>query len=228
MLFPSSSAPFLRLAGCKFDYNCIMHIILTHEQADFDALGALLGAHLLNEKAIPVLPRRINRNGRAFITLYGAELPFVEARDLPAQPIETVTLVDTQSLNTMKGMSSATRIHVIDHHPLRDDLPQGWVVQGERLGACTTHFVEILSQHNGSLNVIPVTLLLLGIYEDTGSLTYVGTTPRDVRAAAYLLEHAASLRIAAQYLNPPLSPEQLRAYDHLLSVAERTPSMGTP
>ncbi|MDZ4158741.1 MAG: DHH family phosphoesterase, partial [Anaerolineaceae bacterium] len=197
-----------------------MHIILTHEQADFDALGASLGAYLLNEKAIPILPRRINRNGRAFVTLYGAELPFVEARDLPPEPIETVTLVDTQSLNTMKGMSAATRVHVIDHHPLRRDLPEDWIVRGERLGACTTHFVEILSEHNGNLSVINATLLLLGIYEDSGSLTYVGTTPRDIRAAAYLLEHGASLRIANQYLNPPLSPEQRRVYDLLLSVAE--------
>ena len=55
-----------------------MQLILTHEQADFDAMGAALGAYLMNERAIPVLPRRMNRNVRAFITLYGPELPFVE------------------------------------------------------------------------------------------------------------------------------------------------------
>ncbi len=55
-----------------------MHIILTHEQADFDAIASLLGAHLLLETAIPVLPRRMNRNVRAFLALYGAELPFVD------------------------------------------------------------------------------------------------------------------------------------------------------
>jgi tRNA nucleotidyltransferase (CCA-adding enzyme) len=49
-----------------------MHIILTHEQADFDALASLLGAHLVDERAIPVLPRRMNRNVHAFVTLYGA------------------------------------------------------------------------------------------------------------------------------------------------------------
>ena len=35
-----------------------MRLILTHEQADFDALASLLGAHLLDEEAIPVLPMR--------------------------------------------------------------------------------------------------------------------------------------------------------------------------
>ena len=51
--------------------------------ADFDALASMLGAYLLDDSAIPVLPRRMNRNVRAFVTLYGAELPFVDPRDLP-------------------------------------------------------------------------------------------------------------------------------------------------
>jgi tRNA nucleotidyltransferase (CCA-adding enzyme) len=197
-----------------------MHIILTHEQADFDALGALLGAHLLDEHAIPVLPRRINRNARAFITMYGAELPFVDARDLPAQPIESVTLVDTQSLNTLKGMSQKTRVHVVDHHPRRSDLPDNWTIQLNQLGACTTRFVEELNEINGNLSMIQATLLLLGVHEDTGSLTYASTTARDAQAVAYLLDQGASLRLANQYLNPPLSDEQRQVYEQLLSAVE--------
>ncbi|MEN4099516.1 MAG: CBS domain-containing protein, partial [Anaerolineaceae bacterium] len=192
----------------------------THEQADFDALAALLGVHLLDEHAIPVLPRRINRNARAFITMYGAELPFVEARELPAGPIETVTLVDTQSLNTLKGMSKKTRVHVVDHHPRRNDLPEEWTVRLHQLGACTTRFVEELRETNGNLTMIHATLLLLGIHEDTGSLTYANTTARDAQAVAYLLDQGASLRLAIEYLNPPLSIEQRRVYQQLLSAAE--------
>ncbi|HSV85402.1 MAG TPA: CBS domain-containing protein, partial [Levilinea sp.] len=197
-----------------------MHIILTHEQADFDALAALLGVHLLDEHAIPVLPRRINRNARAFITMYGAELPFVEARELPPGPIETVTLVDTQSLNTLKGMSKKTRVHVVDHHPRRSDLPGEWTVRLHQLGACTTRFVEELRETNGNLTMIHATLLLLGIHEDTGSLTYTSTTARDAQAVAYLLDQGASLRLAIEYLNPPLSIEQRRVYEQLLSASE--------
>jgi tRNA nucleotidyltransferase (CCA-adding enzyme) len=95
-----------------------MDVILTHEQADFDALGAMLGAYLMNEKAVAVLPRRMNRNVRSFLTLYGADLPFIDVRDLPNEAIKSVTLVDTQSLITLKGMSKRTIIHVVDHHQL--------------------------------------------------------------------------------------------------------------
>ncbi|MFZ3080079.1 MAG: hypothetical protein WA109_10360, partial [Bellilinea sp.] len=197
-----------------------MHVILTHEQADFDALAALLAARILNERALAVLPRRVNRNVRAFLNLYGAELPFIEARDLPSEPIETITLVDTQSLITLKGHTKKTKVHVVDHHQLRDDLPGDWTVVNDQLGACTTILTEDIRDHNGPLSVLQATTLLLGIYEDTGSLTYISTTARDVRTVAYLLDQGASLRIASEFLNPPLSEEQREIYNSLLQSAE--------
>jgi tRNA nucleotidyltransferase (CCA-adding enzyme) len=192
-----------------------MHIILTHEQADFDALASLLGAHLLHEDALPVLPRRMNRNVRAFLALYGVDFPFVDPRDLPNQPIERVTLVDTQSLTSVRGMSAETRVQVIDHHPLRSGLPDDWDVHTDEIGATTTLLIEALHLSNGLLSSLQATLLLLGIYEDTGSLTYTRTSARDMRAAALMLERGASLQIANSFLNHPLSPPQQDLYERL-------------
>ncbi len=198
-----------------------MHVILTHEQADFDAVAAELGAFLLNERALPILPRRMNRNVRSFITLYGAELPFIEARDIPPGSIRAITLVDTQALVTLKGMGQNTTVEVIDHHQPRADAPANWNVRTDKTGACTTLFVEQLQENNhANLSEVQASLLLLGIYEDTGSLTYAGTTVRDVRAAAFLMEQGASLRIVGDYLNPPLSSEQRQLYDRLLTSSE--------
>lgn len=197
-----------------------MHVILTHEQADFDAMGALLGACLMDPRTLPVLPRRMNRNLRTFISLYGGELPFVEARDLPPRPINQVTLVDTQSLVTLRGMTTAAAVRVIDHHQAREDLPETWKVQVDPVGACTTLFVENLQEKTHRLSPIEATLLLLGIYEDTGALTYVSTTARDMRAAAFLLDSGASLRILSEYLNPPLTHDQRTVFDRLVAAAE--------
>jgi tRNA nucleotidyltransferase (CCA-adding enzyme) len=80
--------------------------------------------------------------------------------------------------------------------------------------------VEYLHDRNGLINPTQATLMLLGIYEDTGSLTYASTTSRDIRGAAYLVDHGASLKIAADYLNPPLSPDQRMLYDRLLDSAQ--------
>ena len=197
-----------------------MNIILTHEQADFDALASLLGAHLLNETSIPVLPRRMNRNVSAYITLYGVELPFVDPRDLSGDQIQSVTLVDTQSMVSLKGMDSNTFVQVIDHHPKRDNLPSDWQVTIDETGANTTLFVEALVAHDSDLTTIQATLLLLGIYEDTGSLTYSRTTARDLNAASFLLERGANLEIAADFLNHPLSSQQQELYDELRTAAQ--------
>ncbi len=197
-----------------------MHIILTHEQADFDALASLLGAYLLYDTALPVLPRRMNRNVSAFLSLYGTEIPFVDPRDLPSGAIEAVTLVDTQSMVSIKGVSADTRVQVVDHHPLREDLPDDWSITSVELGATTTILVEWLREHGGILSTIQATLMLLGIYEDTGSLTYTRTTARDLRAAAYLLEQGANLQIVADFLNHPLSNDQQEIYDLLRASTE--------
>lgn len=195
-------------------------MILTHDQADFDAMATTLGAWLLDESSQPILPARLNRNVRRFLNLYISELPFVEIRDLSSEPVERITLVDTQSMATLKGFSSKTLVQIIDHHSLRPDLPEGWQTTIEKIGAATTFFVEHLQDHLHSLSIIQATLLLLGIYEDTGSLSYASTTPRDIRAAAALVEVGASLRIAADFLNPALSEAQKKLYDSMLPLVE--------
>ncbi len=197
-----------------------MHVILTHEQADFDALASLFAASMLNKQAVPVLPRRLNRNLHAFLTLYGREFPFIDPRDLSGEKIESALLVDTQSLVTLKGMGKKTRIRVVDHHPLRENLPEDWKITIEKVGATVTLLTENLRDANEHLSALQATLLLLGIYEDTGSLTYASTTPRDARAAAWLLEQGASLNIAVDFLNSPLSPRQRAVYEQLSSNAK--------
>ncbi len=193
-----------------------MEVILTHENTDFDALASLLGAWKLYPDATPVLPRRLNHNLRHFLALYCDELPFVEADDLPHHRIEGVILVDTQALTKLKGMNSRTKVHMIDHHTIAGELRPGMSYSGEEIGATTTLLVEQISQDRLRLSPVEATLLLLGIYEDTGSLSYPTTTPRDVRCAAWLLEQGASLEVVNKFLHHPLSEEQRQLYDQLL------------
>ncbi len=197
-----------------------MEVILTHENTDFDALASLLGAWKLYPDAIPVLPRRLNRNLRHFLAIYCDELPFVQADELRRRPIEQIILVDTQVLTRLKGMSSKIRVHIIDHHALTRELAPGMTYSGEEIGATTTLLVEEISRVRLSLSPIEATLLLLGIYEDTGSLSYPTTTSRDLRCAAWLLDHGASLEVVNKFLHHPLSEEQRHLYDQLLENSQ--------
>jgi len=197
-----------------------MDIILTHERTDFDGLASLLGAYLLDKNLIPVLPRQLNRNVEAFLMLYGVELPFLDPRDLTGEPIESVCLVDTQSMTSIKGMVSDPKVKVIDHHPLRVDVPENWEKIIRKTGASATIFVQAIQEMDLLLTPIQATLLLLGIYEDTGSLTYTRTTAEDIFAAGILVERGASLSIVSDYINHPLSLAQQKIYEDLRACSE--------
>jgi tRNA nucleotidyltransferase (CCA-adding enzyme) len=170
--------------------------------------------------ARPLLPNKINRNVRHFLNIYRDELPLVNAKDLPREAVEHVLLVDTQHIQTVRGMQEDTAIRVIDHHPLQTDLDPAWEVTVDETGATTTLLCETLQQNQASLTRIEATLLLLGIYEDTGSLLYGTTTPRDARAAAWLMEQGASLDVVNDFLHHPLADEQRALYEDLIEDAE--------
>ena len=197
-----------------------MQLILTHENTDFDALASQLAAWKLYSQARPVLPRRPNRNLRDFLTLYWDELPYMRYEDLPRRmEVERIILVDTQTLVTPKGMTDETVVQIIDHHPLSRDLPPYWTYSGEAVGATVTLLVEQIIADGLALSPVEATLLALGIYEDTGSLSYPTTTVRDLRCATWLAEHGANLAVVSDFLHHPLTEQQLALYDALLDSA---------
>jgi len=190
-------------------------IILTHEHTDFDALASMLAAARLYPQAVPVLPRQMNRNLESFLAVYRDALPFVRLEDLPRRRIDHVILVDTQTVQPVRGMHAGVTGQIIDHHPAMRELPADWTFFGEEVGATTTLLVEKLVEQGISVSPIEATLLTLGIYEDTGGLSYETTTPRDLRSAGWLLESGANLLIVDKFLHHPLTDEQRQLYQQL-------------
>lgn len=196
-------------------------LILTHENTDFDGLASQLAAWKLYPQAIPVLPRRPNRNLRDFLTLYWDELPYARYEDLPRRmEVERIILVDTQTLITPRGMTDDTVVQIIDHHPLSREMPPGWSYVGEEVGATVTLLLERIIEKRLPVTRVEATLLTLGIYEDTGSLIYPTTTARDLHCAAWLAEQGANLSVVADFLHHPLTEQQLALYNALLDSAQ--------
>lgn len=199
-----------------------MKLILTHPNADFDAVAASLAAHKLHPDATPVLPERVNRNVHHFLTLYRSGLPFLFEQEFRPRQVEQIILVDTQRLPAVAGLKKNTPVDIIDHHHpfTRDDLKPHETFLSEDVGAATTILVERIQEQHIPLNPLEATLLALGIYEDTGSLSYGTTTPRDIRAAAWLLEQQAVLDTVRRFLTPPLNEEQQALFEKLMDNAE--------
>lgn len=196
-----------------------MRLIQTHEKSDFDAVASQLGAKKLYPEATALLSHQLNRNVRQFLNLYWDALPFVRAEDWRRQKVDSVILVDSQALSNVRGMVREPEVHVIDHHTGHSE-KSGWTYEVEPVGATVTLLVEKLRAKGQLLTALEATLLLLGVYEDTGALTYDTTSARDIHAAAWLLEQGAQLDVVRRYLNIALSPAQQALYEELLSGLE--------
>lgn len=202
-------------------YNDFMLLILTHENADFDAVASQLAAHKLYPEGLPLLSWRVNRNVEQFLNLYWDALPFLRPVDWQRKRVNRVVLVDTQVLPSVRGIrADKVDVQVIDHHEVSDDRNESWSYHTEQVGATTTLLVEMLQSSGLSLSANEATLLLMGIHEDTGSLVYDTTTDRDARAAAWLLEEGARLSVVRRFLNITLSDQQQQLFERLQKGAE--------
>ncbi len=199
-----------------------MDLITTHINADFDSLGAMVGAKRLYPEAVVAFPGSQERTLRQFLlesTLYALDLR--RARTVDLDRVRRLILVDVSQpdrIGRFAGLVGrpGVEVHVYDHHPAAaGDVPAA-VRRVEPVGAATTVITEILRERRIPISAEEATAMLLGIYEDTGGLLYASTTPRDLEAAAYLLAQGADLNVVASFLTPELTPEQVRLLEQLL------------
>ena len=200
---------------------------MAHENADFDAVAAQLAAHKLFPEGVPLLSNRVNHNVEQFLALYWDKFPFRRRQNWHKRRVDRLLLVDTQTYNSVRGMSPKVQVQVIDHHKHQSQ-HEGWHYELAEVGATTTMLVEKLQIAGIGLTPEEATLLLLGIHEDTGSLTYDSTTGRDIRAAAWLLEQGGALAALRRYLHAPLTPAQYVLYEQLQDGAEWLTVKGQP
>ncbi len=204
-----------------------MKIILSHSYIDFDCLAAMYGAYKLYPDGQMVVPGSMANNVKEFIRLHKDLIPFVLPSELDLPKIKKVVLVDTQQISRtgelypfLKTRGDIT-YHIYDHHPVSEKRE----VRGKRevirsCGAATTLVLAELRKKKIELTSIEATLLALGIYEDTGNLTFSTTTAEDAEAAAYLIRQGADLSVVNRFANFALSDDQHALLNHLFSVAD--------
>ncbi|MBV7329726.1 DHH family phosphoesterase [Chloroflexi bacterium TSY] len=195
-------------------------VILTHEYADFDAVASLVAASLLFPNTFPIRSRWINRNAKAFISEHPKKIQLYHPKQLPRGHVSRVILVDTSSVSSVRGMDKETDYLVIDHHKREKPLPDHWQVWTDPVGANVTLLAEKLRGENRSIDPVHATLMAMAIHEDTGSLTYASTTPRDAHCLAWFLEQGADMADIARYIHHPLSSAQSTLLDLLERQSE--------
>lgn len=114
----------------------------------------------------------------------------------------------------------AREVHIFDHHPPSPDDLEGSEIRVEPVGAVTTLLVEEIRRCRIPVSELESSLMLLGIYRDTASLSSAATTARDAAAVAFLWEQAVDAAIIGEYMRAPLVAEQKSLLAELLGASE--------
>lgn len=204
-----------------------MEVITTHINADFDSLASMLAAKKLYPNAILVFPGSQERSLRDFFirsTLYSFEVERIKNIDLKA--VERLILVDTRQISRIGKFSevlskSDLEIHIYDHHPPSSEDLHGPIEVISEVGATVTLLLDILQKRGIEITPDEATVMLLGIYEDTGNLTFPSTKEEDFKAAGYLVRKGANLNILANVITKELTAEQVFLLNDLIQSATR-------
>jgi tRNA nucleotidyltransferase (CCA-adding enzyme) len=193
-----------------------MDLILCHQSADFDTLGAAVGAARLYPGARIALAGGSLPGVQEFLALYRDEFPLIELRSVDPRQVQRWILVDCYDPDRL-GKAAAwlsvpgAKIEIFDHHLPATSLEEVWPQQQvsahiEAVGSTCTLLVERLQAAGIRLSPFERLALALGIHVDTGSLTFPETTARDGAALTWLLQQGVNLVLLRRFLGDGLTP----------------------
>lgn len=198
-----------------------MDIITTHLNADFDALASAIAVKRLYPDAVIVMPGAMEKKVKEFVELFlPAEIK--RFKEIQIDQVKRLIIVDTKHpdrIGPLKALISkqGIKIHIYDHHPVTKDDIKGELEIIENVGAVSTILTEILQKKKILITPMEATVLCLGIYQETGSMLFSTTTPKDLIAAAYLLKRGANLNIVSDFLKVEISKEEINLLNELVS-----------
>ena len=204
-----------------------MDVITTHINADFDSLASMVAAKKLYPDAVLVFPGSQERSLRDFFihsTLYAFDVERIKNIDL--QEVKRLILVDTRQISRIGKFSEVLNkpdleIHIYDHHPPSSEDLHGSVEVISEVGATVTLLLNLLQKRGIEITPDEATVMMLGIYEDTGNLTFSSTKEEDYKAAGYLVRKGANLSILSNVITKELTAEQIFLLNDLIQSATR-------
>jgi tRNA nucleotidyltransferase (CCA-adding enzyme) len=210
-----------------------VRIITTHLSADFDAFAAAVCAVRLFPGSKVLFPGSQEIAVRRFLAESEIQYPEIRLRKARGSKIEQAVVVDTRNPSRLGEVYDLIQrdnpsVTVIDHHMEEDDSDlQAAEVIERPVGATCTIVAELYRERDIEPSAEEATLLLMGIYEDTGGLSYRETTPDDLRTSAWLLENGASLGWVRRWVLKALQPEQLELLNRMVEATEEVMVAGS-
>lgn len=202
-----------------------MQVVVGHANPDFDAYAATVAATKLFPGAKGVFLGTQNSNVRTFHNLHEEFLGFVDLRGLDLEEITHLIMVDTRDPGRIGefhevALRAGVEVTVYDHHPPAEGDIAGADDRSMQVGATTSILVHEIRRRGISLTPLEASVMLLGIHEDTGSLTYPSSTSYDADAAAFLMAAGADMEVLNQFLSRALDLQQRQLLQALTQSLE--------
>ncbi len=202
-----------------------MDLITTHTNADFDALASMIAARVLYPNAKLVLPGSQERAVREFMSLSEDLVKIGYEKDILLNDVSRLIIVETRLKGRIGRMAELVgnkeiEIHIYDHHPRTEYDIKAHQDIFKKVGATTTILAEMIKKRDIKITPLEATIMALGIYEDTGSLTFPTTTKADIDMVSYLISQGADLNLVSSYLRRELTDEELKLLAELIKSTE--------
>ncbi|MBP1748174.1 MAG: domain containing protein [Deltaproteobacteria bacterium] len=202
-----------------------MKVITSHVNADFDSLSSMVAAKKLYPDATLVFPGSQEKTLRDFLihsTLYLYDIVKLKKSDYDT--IDTLILVDTRDKTRIGELAKVaengkTAVHVYDHHPDSECDVKAELQIVRNVGATVTIMIGLIRERGITITPEEATIMMLGIYEETGSFRFSSTTVEDFEAASYLLSQGANINIISDMLVRELTPEQVFLLNDIIKNA---------
>jgi len=199
-------------------------IAITHKNPDFDALASAYAAVLLYGLDGIYTASSYETSVKEYMTAEDISVPVIHLKEKDIQKIEEIDLLvitDSKMAKRLEPLDvlikKAKKVIVYDHHPSHGHDIQADETYVEEIGSCTTILVHKLKEKNIRLTPLDASTLMLGIYEDTGMMTFSGTTVKDMEAAAWLLSLGADLQMVSDYVKREMSKDHVFMLNELLT-----------
>ena len=202
-----------------------MKLITTHKGSDFDALASLVAANLIYPDALPVLPGTVNENLKPFLAIHKDLFNLVDPRDVNLDEVESLVVVDTHVWNRLDQRllplkdKAGLEVTVWDHH-MEGDM-EGAEAHIREVGSTVTMLIQEIQKQRKIITPIQATLFMLGLYEDTGNLSFPSTKPEDAHAAGFLLDRQADLNILTVFLKQAYGEQQKNILSQMIASAQK-------